>query len=137
MQFVLRGDVSAVTVRRGARSKGRGLRVAQHFQRILNQVPVVIEHQDFRFQVRIAKRGTEIIRQDFGLLGRGENHARIVIGDVFRFVLHGDGVDGNAGGFSSPEGSRGRRRSSSWDSARALRGEAGGCTRDHARSKNA
>src|SRR5690348_9335762 len=44
VQFVLRGDASAVTMSCSARRKGCGLRVAQHFKRIFDQIPIVIEH---------------------------------------------------------------------------------------------
>ena len=96
VQFVLGGDISSVTVRRSSRGKGRGLRIAQHFQRIFDQVPVVIEDQDFCFQLRLAERRTEIIRQDFGLLAGRHNHAGIIIRDVLRLVLHGNGENGDA-----------------------------------------
>ena len=85
-------------MRRSSCSKRGSFRVAQDLNRICDQIPVVIKHQNLCSYLRVAKRRAQIICEKFDLFAGGHAHAGIVAGNVERLVLHGDGVDGNARG---------------------------------------
>ena len=65
----------------------------------IDQVPVVIEDYDLRFEMGISKGRAEMFTDEGGLFFGGHPHAGIVGGDVARFVLGSNGKDRNAGSF--------------------------------------
>jgi hypothetical protein len=54
-QFILRASAATVTMSGDAPRKSRRIGVTQHRDRILNQVPVVIEYQNFCVHARLLK----------------------------------------------------------------------------------
>ena len=74
----------------------RSFGIAQDFLGEIDQVPVVIECHDLRFEMGVPKSRTEMFADEDGLFLGGHPHARIVTRNVAGFVLGSYGKDGHA-----------------------------------------
>jgi len=74
VEFGLRRGAAAIAMDGDAWNESRCLPVAQYPDRKIDQIPVVVEDQDFGFDSRVTKSRAEILSNEFCLFIRAHAH---------------------------------------------------------------
>ena len=92
----LRGRVTAIAMPGDAGEIASRIRISQHAQGFVRQIPIVVPTQDRRRRLASGQRRTQILADDAGTCVSGHGHAGVGQWLEGRFVLHGQCKDRNA-----------------------------------------